>query len=281
MADPAYPAAHVVAPRLASRFGVPVRHVEAMIDAAFWASLRREEGVSPKISLTYVPHEGAEDPLHFAEPLPMTPGALAKLAPAVERPGIHLGVAPFGGELRVWGTLRHLPEHTFVIEVVASGLLVVKERAAPIGKFVNLAVLEGDTPKFVDERSAQVPDCPSVLQSLLGLEHRVPGASVDSMNVLVQLAASMRNHGRGGALLVTPAASDDWRQSIVTPAPYVLDPPFTTLSRLLAAYADADDMRHAVDGVAGLTAVDGAMIMNDAYDVLAFGVKINRDGAAG
>jgi hypothetical protein len=62
----------------------------------------------------------------------------------------------------------------------------------------------------------------------------------------------------------------------VTPAPYVLDPPFTTLSRLLAAYADADDMRHAVDGVAGLTAVDGAMIMNDAYDVLAFGVKINR-----
>jgi hypothetical protein len=157
-----------------------------------------------------------------------------------------------------------------------------------LGKFVNVAVLEGDQVKFVDERSAQVPDCPGMLQSLLGLERAMAPKSPrndgdsDSINVLVQLAASMRGHGRGGALLVAPTNSDDWMQSIIFPAPYALNPPFTGLSALLRNKGDigsaalVDDLRHAVEGVAGLTAVDGAMVMNDAFDVLAFGVKIMR-----
>jgi hypothetical protein len=93
----------------------------------------------------------------------------------------------------------------------------------------------------------------------------------------------MRSHGRGGALLVTPAGSDTWLLSVITPMLYALNPPFTGLSAIIqqhggpADVSDAmEDMRHAVEGVAGLTAVDGAMVMNDAYDVLAFGVKITR-----
>lgn len=287
----AYPAALAVAPRLAAYFSryqpaPDAASIETLIDAAFWASLRREEGVTPQISLAFAAPEHTTQPLLFARPLPVEPAALSKLAPAVLRPGIHLGVWLFPGaggdaELRVWGTTRHLPAHCFVLEVVTSGLLVIKQRTELMGKFVNVAVLEGDQVKFVDERSAQVPDCPGVLQSLLGLDRQIAPGSIhgepgDSINVLVQLAASMRGHGRGGALLVTPAASDDWTQSIVFPALYALNPPFTGLSELIRQKGDADDLKHAVEGVAGLTAVDGAMVMNDAYDVLAFGVKINR-----
>ena len=290
MTTHAYPAASAVAPRLAAYFSryqpaPDADAIETLIDAAFWASLRREEGVTPKISLAFAAPEHTAQPLLFATPLPVEPAALAKLAPAVERPGIHLGVWTFDGpghggpvgntELRVWGTTRHLPAHCFVIEVVTSGLLVIKQRTELLGKFVNVAVLEGDQVKFVDERSAHVPDCPGMLQSLLGLDRQlVPGA--DSINVLIQLAASMRGHGRGGALLVTPSHSDDWMQSIVFPSLYALNPPFTGLSELIRRTGDADDLKNAVEGVAGLTAVDGAMVMNDAYDVLAFGVKINR-----
>lgn len=276
----AYPAALAVAPRLAQyfsryQFAPDAAAIETLVDAAFWASLRREEGVTPQISLAFAAPAHTTQPLLFARPLPVEPSALSKLAPAVERAGIHLGVWPFEGprgdmELRVWGTTRHLPAHCFVIEVVTSGLLVIKQRTELMGKFVNVAVLEGDQVKFVDERSAQIPDCPGMLQSLLGLD------GADSINVLVQLAASMRGHGRGGALLVTPSQSEDWKESIVFPALYALDPPFPGLSRLLREKGDADDLKHAVEGVAGLTAVDGAMVMNDAYDVLAFGVKINR-----
>lgn len=293
----AYPAALAVAPRLAQyfsryQFAPDAAAIETLVDAAFWASLRREEGVTPQISLAFAAPEQTTQPLLFARPLPVEPSALSKLAPAVERPGIHLGVWPFAGpggdmELRVWGTTRHLPAHCFVIEVVTPGLLVIKQRTELMGKFVNVAVLEGDQVKFVDERSAQIPDCPGMLQSLLGLDRRIlprPGqagemsaeAGADTINVLVQLAASMRSHGRGGALLVTPSQSEDWKESIVFPALYALDPPFPGLSRLVREQGDADDLKHAVEGVAGLTAVDGAMVMNDAYDVLAFGVKINR-----
>jgi hypothetical protein len=299
MPEPAYPAARAIAPRIEAYFAHHHAQVmttgdtqrapdagiiETLIDAAFWASLRREEGVTPKISLAYVSPDHTTEPLLFGHPLTPTAAALARLAPAVERPGIHLGVWRIDGELCVWGTTQHLPPHCFVIEVVMSGLLVVKQRSTLLGKFINVAVLEGDEVKFVDERTAQIPDCPGVLQSLLGFGHPLgPRAGTEGVNVLVQLAASMRSHGRGGALLVTPSGSDEWLLSVITPMLYALNPPFTGLSGLIRTHgpivsaADGiDDMRHAVEGVAGLTAVDGAMVMNDVYDVLAFGVKITR-----
>ena len=68
------------------------RTIEEIINAGFWASLRREEGASPKISLAYLPPGLAGSPLTFGRRLSLAAGVLAKLAPAVERPGIHLGV---------------------------------------------------------------------------------------------------------------------------------------------------------------------------------------------
>jgi hypothetical protein len=254
--------------------------IQTLVDAAFWASLRREEGLSPKISLAFLGPEDAGQPLLFAEPLALTPAGLAKVAPAVERPGIHLGVWPAGGELRVWGTTRTLPAFCLVIEVVHSGLLVVKHRADSFGKFVNVAVLEGDQIKFVDEAGANIPDCPGVLKYMLGTEW--PAKNGSNVNVLVQLAASMRAHNRGGALLVVPAGSTAWRDSIVTPVLYSVDPPFGALADVLHREHDPDDhewqedLRRAVDGIAGLTAVDGATLVNDRYELLAFGAKIVR-----
>src|SRR5438128_10544846 len=67
------------------------RTIETVIDATFWASFRPEEGRFPKISLAFLPPEQAGQPLMFEQRLPLTPGILTKLAPAVERPGVHLG----------------------------------------------------------------------------------------------------------------------------------------------------------------------------------------------
>ena len=45
----------------------------------------------------------------------------------------------------MWGTVRVLPRLCFVLEVAAPGLLVVKhQRGDVLGKFVNVAVLEGE-----------------------------------------------------------------------------------------------------------------------------------------
>lgn len=60
--------------------------IEALIDAAFWASLRREEGYAPTISLAFVSPDQVPSPLLFERPLPVEPAALTRVAPAVERP---------------------------------------------------------------------------------------------------------------------------------------------------------------------------------------------------
>jgi hypothetical protein len=259
--------------------------IEAIIDAAFWASLRREEGYTPTISLAYLPPARAVHPLIFEPVLSLAPEALAKLAPAVRSAGIHLGVTLSGadrpGELCVWGVTRALPPLCFVLEVVAPGLLVVKYPHGATGKFVNIVVLEGDQVKYVDEEGANVPDCPQVVTALLGFE--APASWASGVNVFVRLAVAMRAHGRGGALLVVPSGSDRWQQSVVQPIRYLVSPPFAEIAYLMGRSADEqsdpqwqDELDEAIAAVAGLTAVDGATVINDRYEVVAFAVKIAR-----
>ncbi|MDQ3803944.1 MAG: hypothetical protein M3416_08970 [Acidobacteriota bacterium] len=307
MTGPAYPAARTVAATVREHFarrfaaarakgrgGLAAepddRAIESVIDAAFWASLRREEGFSPKISLAWLPPGQGGQPLMFGRRLPLTAAALARVAPAVERPGIHLGVWRDGeADLYVWGTTRTIPRLCFVLEVIEPGLLVVKHPPVKeAGKFVNVAVLKGDQIKIVDEEGASLPDCPTLLTSLLGFGAPATAAADDSSSVLVQLAASMRAHGRGGSLLVVPSGSEGWRGSIVWPVPYAVVPPFSELAELMRRDAEErsqqiwqEALMDAVEAVAGLTAVDGAVVIGDRYELLAFGAKIvRREGSA-
>lgn len=254
--------------------------VQALIDVAFWASLQREEGRTPRISLAYVPPAQDGTAMLFEHGLGLNPRDLARLAPAVERPGIHLGVWPSGDRLRVWGTTRSVPLLSFVLEVVEAGLLVIKyRRGDEFDKYGTIAVLEGDRFRVVDEGSASLPDCPALLASLLGFD--APTPTVPS-NVLIQLAVSMRSHGRGGSLVVVPSGSDAWQQSVAHPIPYTVAP-FGGLTRLLRAGPDErkhlawrDSFHRTVESIAGLTAVDGATVLNENHEVLAFGVKLVR-----
>src|ERR1700744_2167044 len=146
--------------------------IEAIIDTAFWTSLRKEEGRSPKISLAFLPPDKTKQPLIFEQRLPLTPDILTKLAPAVERSGIHLGVWQDEEEIYIWGTTHEIPGVCFVLEVTEQGLLVIKHRRVDgFGKFVNVAVIKGDEVKIVDEQSVTLPDCPALLTSLLGFKN--------------------------------------------------------------------------------------------------------------
>jgi DNA integrity scanning protein DisA with diadenylate cyclase activity len=198
----------------------------------------------------------------------------------VERPGIHLGVWREKDELLVWGTTRAVPSFCFVLEVLGPGLLVVKHRVREdSAKFRNVAVFEGEQVKMVSRQATEVADHPDVLQSLLAPERS--GEADDSVEVLLRLAVSMRAHRRGGTLLVVPGESEGWRESIVQPMAYPVDPPFSELRDLMAEVVErgassSGSLGRVVDLVAGLTAVDGATVITDRYDLLAFGVKIGR-----
>jgi hypothetical protein len=296
---PTYEAARIIAPIAEAHFAdhhfdarergeedlapEPDAHtIQTIVDATFWASFRREEGQFPKISLAFVSPEQVTQPLLFEKRFPLITSVLTKLAPAVERPGVHLGVWHGQERLEIWGATRSLPSLCFVIEVVEPGLLVIKHRRIDgFGKFANVAILKGEQIKIVDENGTSLPDCPALLKSLLAFT----SSEVEdpSVNVLIQLATSMRAHGHGGSLLVVPTGSDAWRQSIVHPLQYSVSPPYTALAELLSQGSqDTDEnrwvaaVRKEVDIVAGLTAVDGATIVNEHYEVLGFGGKINR-----
>jgi len=299
---PAYPAARVVAPAVAEHLAAhqatalaagisllapmpEIETIQAIIDTAFWASLQREEGRSPRISLAYVAPDQAGHAMVFDRWLALNARDLSKLAPAVERPGIHLGVWPHRDELRVWGTARTVPTGTLVLEVMEPGLLVLKHRRGDeFDKFGTIAVLQGDRVQVVDEHGDSLPDCPALLSSLLGFEAPAPAAG--PANVLIQLAISMRAHGRGGSLIVVPSGSDGWQESASQPIPYRVAP-YDDLAQLLRADDDTrarpawkEAFRRAVDAIAGLTAVDGATVMDECDELLAFGVKLVRKRGA-
>lgn len=248
--------------------------IEAVIDAAFWASLRREEGYVTRISLALLSPEESENPILFERPLPLEPGVLTRIAPAVERPGIHLGVSRSEGELSVWGATRGIPFLCFVAEVAAPGLLVIKhQNGEETRKFINIAVLEGDQIKMIDQRVSERPDSPQLLRSLLGFDS--PQSGRHSIVTLSQLAISMREHGRGGTLLIIPSDTEFWRASIMQPISYAVSPWFGELAAL-----DGEPARTAITAIAGLTAVDGATLLNSRYELLGFGAKIVRQRGA-
>jgi hypothetical protein len=305
MTTPAYPAAKSAALTLERYFTRHLQEVklqdesdlaakpdlqaiEAIIDAAFWSSLQRHEGYFPKISLAFLSPAQAGEPLVFEQSLELHPASLTRLAPAVERPGIHLGVwRGSGNALEVWGTTRTLPRFCFVLEVVEPGLLVVKYRRSKDSvKFVNVMALSGDQIKEIDEEGTKLSDCPALLASLL--KFGLLAAQNDAVSILIQLAASMRAHGRGGSLLVVPQASEDWRESVVSPVSYSAVPPFTELADLMRLGEEEknsqlwlEKVQDSVEAIAGLTAVDGATVISEQYELLAFGTKIQRrTGAA-
>jgi hypothetical protein len=197
----------------------------------------------------------------------------------VERPGIHLGVWRENGGLSVWGTTRAIPSLCFVLEVLGPGLLVVKRRVREdSAKFQNVAVFHGEQVKLLARQAADLSGLHPLLAAMLAPR---PGDDADEPDdLLIRLAVSMRAHKRGGTLLVVPAGSDSWRESIVRPIAYAVDPAFGELAELATAADDVgstpDGLGRAVDAVAGLTAVDGATLITDRYELMAFGVKIGR-----
>jgi hypothetical protein len=169
-----------------------------------------------------------------------------------------------------------------VLEVVEPGVLVIKyRRRDEFSKFANVVVYAGDQVKVVDEKGARLPDCPPLVTLLLGADPS--GSRADSANVLLQLAVSMRSHGRGGSLLVVPGGSAQWRDSILSPIRYSVVPPFAELAELARQHPGErgrgrwhEAFERAVESIGGLTAVDGAAVLSDRYELLAFGAKIGR-----
>jgi hypothetical protein len=277
--------------------------IEMVLDAVYVASLLEEEGRRVEFTLAYLSDEGARRQQHrtfpFKKPVPLVPSRLAKHALAAAPLTTSLGVWPGAdGQLEVWG-LTHHGNHTFDVDLtyLPAHLSV---RVLRIGTFTLhfdsrlLLLFSRDHFHLFDPNLANRIDLVDILRDRVGLE--VPVA-VALRRVCLRMVAL----GHGGTILLTEKG--------VRPNALKMhdtltmrDGAFTLLKDVVEEdrkrgtgegvpregaregtavhqqYAQDEKHREALDYVAQLTAVDGAVVLDDELNVLGFGVTIATAG---
>jgi hypothetical protein len=271
-------------------------HLATLLDAVFWTSHEKEEGVAVSVSLIYRKPEQGADTFCFDRPIPLSPKSLVKLGPALENPRAHISVWPDErGQLQIWG-FRTGSDDFITYDLWVQGLGPGCVLITYGGK--SLAALTGSRAVFVDPGILMKAILPKIES---GDQRPNPDLqAVVRYNSLLFIAQAMRAHGHGGTVLVVREGSD-WQKSIRHPVPYTggasfLDTAFDNLqapSAQLAtqkgffdfikkAFSKRQDkstlMREKIkqqcSRIARLTAVDGALVMTPDRYTYCFGAKI-------
>ena len=288
-------------------FLLSVEDLTTLINVAFWASFKKEEGRSVTIAVQYAPPDKAHRPFLLQHPLPYTDENLIRISPVLQRSTVECGVwKDDNDQLVIWGL------NTSGFSTVDGHPLGIYSREPGKMKIafgrLNI-IVTGTRILFIDNNFlyAHVPS-PIAGKTDFGwdVEH---------------IITAMYAHGSGGTFIIVPD-NDAWRLSIKEPLLYAASTPFDTVSvnremlefiadhpygsqkeyekffRRRGPWALGDPARdaelntihdHFLSGqrqdfheglvrslafIGQLTAVDGAVIVNYDLKVLAFGAKI-------
>lgn len=269
-----------------------VSHIHALIDVAFWASLRREEGRHHKFSLTFLPPTQGADSYLFQRPVPFDSDKLAKLSPALHKQRTSMGVWPDGDKLAVWGFTQS-NGWFFSVEVFEPGQLLTSFR------YQGRALVTGSKIQFID--SAKFTVVENIFAAMRS-SHKaeIEFASEEFFTAMknarsrqhdfVEVAKAMLAHVHGGTLLIV--AKDKDVQASIDFGSYTSQP-FEGVKNEVERRNDIqkeekslwspkssefwraiDSARDSLKFLGQLTSVDGATVITYDLTVLAFGAKI-------
>jgi hypothetical protein len=278
--------------------------IAELIETAFWASLRPNEGRATRFCVVAAGRETFLDALAFATPVPYHEGQIVRLAPAVPHGGCIL-VSVSGGGLNIWGFGRSRAGtwvDSVTIEVSEPGTVRVG-----VGPFQTFAVLDGRSNSILEGTHIGLPHYLGAV-----LRKGLPGNDVLEAQavwreclVLAILARMIVAEGHGGILLIVPDEKGAWAGDL-NPFAYPFARPDTTIRdgirrELRDSQAQGemieqlwqsdlpDDLKHRVAGavaqgawyneqavraIASLSGVDGAIVMTRDLRVLGFGAKL-------
>lgn len=290
-----------VAAKLGTFFQQPgsiptTEQLATLLDGAFWASFSLDEGNVVTISIVVMPAEKSYDTFLFDRPIPFDVRNLVKLGTALENPRADIGVWPDeDGLMKIWGFKTRnndLLISSLWIQALGPGRVLTTFSGKSIGALISNEAV------FIDHANMMK----TVLPKLESKDNDEQNQTLKMLRYtsLLTTARAMRNHGRGGTLLVVPE-SDDWRRSINAQIPYTGGASFlesdydvAVKPNLLAPITDffsgliktkevnkrdklvkmktqvEQQCRH----IARLTAVDGALVMTFDRFVYCFGAKI-------
>lgn len=282
-----------------------------LIDSAFWASLRFNEGRVTSFSVSVVAPENSQGAVQFATPVPYNESQIAKLAPAIPNGGC-LHVAASDDGLHIWGLGHSRPgtlADTVTIEIWEPGTVRVG-----VGPFKPFAVLDGRANSIIAGTPTALPH---YLQRILS--KALPANDFLEVQAVWQECLALRDlaqmifaDGHGGIVLVVPDQTGTWstsldpfayrfasadlrirdairlglneqqRQSAVIQQVSVTELDNNLKSSIIAAVGPRQgDIARNIRAVASLAGVDGAIVITRDLELLGFGAKITvSDNAA-
>ncbi|MFZ5798940.1 MAG: hypothetical protein C4563_09955 [Desulfobulbus sp.] len=273
-------------------------HLAKLLDAVFWASHEKEEGVSVTVSLIYNRPAQVPDCFCFDRPLSVHPRNLVKLGPALENPRAHISIWPDEhGELKIWGFKTGSDDFVTTdlwVQSLGPGCVLITFGGRA------LAALTGNRTLFLDPGVLMQSIMPKITPRPTAGELNMTG--IIRYNSLLYIAQIMRAHGHGGTVLAVPEDSD-WRKSIRLPVTYTggasfldasIDFPqpdpeaagshksvFELLKNVFSKRRESNTnirnlIREQCNRIARLTAVDGALVMSFDRYTYCFGAKIQQ-----
>ena len=278
------------------------QQIATFVETAYWSSLLAHEGRSTSVRIAAVMRKSFAGLPQFSAPVPFDEDHIAKLAPAVPPRGCLL-VDP--ETLQIFAICRQplLLDATISVDVVRPGVIQVG-----VGVYRTFVVFAGrrTTPVLAAGNIDLAHSIRSALRIVLPADDFIETQAVwREALALADVARAIRMNGYGGALLFVPDDDDGWSESI-NPFGFCLDvrdgaipdsiraelktaqqagPALQAVSQ--ANISDADKFaitakftstdfvdRTAIDSIARLAAVDGAVVLTSRARLVGFGAKI-------
>jgi hypothetical protein len=251
------------------------KHLEMLIEGAFWASLEREEGRHQKFILYYGECLAQEYEIRFKQTIPFNVKSLAKIGAAASEQPFGVAVYPSGGELKIWGLTV---SKGLTITVIDPGKLIVKFF------YQNVAAISGDqtlllrnsmvfTASFFWRKFAQGGE----VQYIPWRDQRIVAIS--------HVLETMRNLGHGGTLVIL---KDKKQANAIQGIEYESAQPSTALSNTHARDSKPEEFvlfnnqpyrDNLARFVAALATVDGATLLTYDLEILGFGAMFEWNPA--
>lgn len=271
--------------------------IKNLIEICFWASLEKEEGNFNNFSVVFQPPNPDDFQVDFVfkDSIEFNITNLKKLAPAFSSSDYQIGVwFDEGNNLRIWGAIKKLLWF-LSINSISSGKLLVNCLSGTIHSFrFSLTSFEmGFMNPFLANSNP--------LYAWLDIDTTI--ISLQRRGDFQRIFSNMFNQGRGGAILLVRENADRWKTSIKE-IPYEnkylskytygeIFLKYETYEEFIISVKEQRDFsqlekenlknklssRHsaafvALNAISNLTTIDGATVLSENLNVLAFGVKI-------
>ena len=268
-------------------------YLAELSNLCFWASLAVEEGRKIQGSLCICSPDQASRSRAFHESIPISVNNLAALL--IASPASPLAVHVNENKLEIWGVLDSVPMFTIKLRLAGAGTVIASDGRNTIAVFkdgeIHVPISASDT------------DCGRLIAEALDKTKTFPERMILAARLL-RIVVAIHRQGHGGTLVIVPPTDNSWTKHITFAFQF---DPSSSLSiqkglneleeakrhhqdlengqggnvppSLLPLYAKSitahqDILNTLLRSIGDLSAIDGAVIMDEELKVYGFSAKL-------